>query len=839
MKKCLVIDSYGFIFRAFHVQPSLTSPDGLYVGAIYGFTSMLLKLLTDQKPTHVVAVFDTGGVNFRHKIYPEYKKNRPPVPEELISQFALAREVVDALNITKLEIAGFEADDIIASVAKRAISEEEEVIIVSGDKDLAQLMDTGVKIYDPIKAKIISSEDIYTKFGVEPKYIRDFLALTGDSSDNIPGVPGFGPKTAAELINQFGNFENLCNNYHHIKSERKRNIFRDHVDQAKLSYELVGLASDMNLKFSIKDAAWNRPLQTDIKIFLDRYGFKSLISRGYKICTPGEGEVSNNSITQSVQVQEQHLTPSQMFDLAMNIGYCSIILFDNSFIVGCENCVCKTDCKEDLIELIEHDAVQKITYDIKELFKHFDKISSYEDLSLMSYILSAGYPKQNLEDLFIKYTQIDLIAPERMCINIHILRDCLRKELYHCGMLGLYLGIDLPISNILHKIEKNGVLLDLGKLKHLSEEFSEEIKNSSARIFEIAGREFNINSPKQLAEVLFEELKLPGIKKRGKTHALSTGAEVLTDLALKGYEIAEHLLYWRQISKLKNTYTDALPKLVDLSTSRIHTTLTQTSTSTGRLSSHDPNLQNIPVRTQEGARIRNAIIATPGSKLICADYSQVELRILAEIADIKELKEAFSNNIDIHTKTASQIFSIPLKDVTSEIRHKAKAINFGIIYGISSFGLSSRLGITKQDAANYIERYLKTYPGISEYMENTKNFAHKNGYVDNPLKRRFYLPQIKSNNFLERNFAERAAINAPIQGYASDIIKISMLEIDQILTNKYPDCKMILQIHDELLFECPEDIAKDVACIIENTMEHIVSFNPHLKVNIEISTNWS
>ncbi|MDX1924257.1 MAG: DNA polymerase I [Rickettsiaceae bacterium] len=856
MKKCLIIDSYGFIFRAFYVQPSLTNKEGESVGAIYGFSSMLLKLLQEQKPTHVVAVFDTGGPNFRHKIYPEYKSNRPQLPQELISQFPLTRHVAEAFNLMQAEVNGYEADDVIASIARCAQRAGEEVVVVSADKDLAQLMSEGVKIFDPMKGKTLSAEDIYDKFGVEPAKIRDVLALRGDSSDNIPGVPGFGPKTAAELIAQFGSFDELCKNYDQIKSPRKKQIFQENIEKAKLSYELVRLEENIDLNFQMEDALWQKPPKEKLLHFIEKHGFKSLTQRAIKllndsgnstVLTPEKGgsdilrqsvlDISGNG---SNTPKNASPIPHNLEDILIKNGWCSIYPHHDSMIIyDGAKIYHHTKTPQDLSSIMQNDAIQKILYDSKELYKHFDIINSYDDISLLAYVLGAGQKKETINSLFIKHTKIEAQNPEEICANMHLLRDALKTTLFEEKTLDLYLSIDLPISRILAKIEKNGVLVDSKKLHELSKEFELELTITQKKIFEIAGREFNIGSPKQLGEVLFEELKLPAIKKTGKSEALSTSAEILEDLASNGYEIASCLLYWRQISKLKNTYSDTLPKMVNPQTGRIHTTFSQTTTATGRLSSHEPNLQNIPVRTQEGEKIRNSFIAPKNHVLICADYSQVELRILAEIANIPELREAFIHGEDIHAKTASQIFGISLRDVTPELRRKAKAINFGIIYGISPFGLSKQLGITRIDAAKYIEKYFSTYPGISEYMRITKEFADKHGYVVNEIGRRCYLPQIHSKNFAEKSFAQRAAINAPIQGYASDIIKISMIEIDKIITERNLSCKMILQIHDELVFECPDSELDQAVSLIKKAMENAVTFNPHLKVNIEISSFWS
>ncbi|MDX1916386.1 MAG: DNA polymerase I [Rickettsiaceae bacterium] len=842
MNKCLIIDSYGFIFRAFHVQPDLTSPDGAHVGAIYGFTSMLIKLLIEHNPSNVIAVFDTGGKTFRHNIYSKYKANRPPAPESLVSQFPLARNVANALGIYQIEKAGLEADDVIASLAESIAKSGNKAIIVSADKDLAQLMSENIEIFDPIKGITISCEQVYDKIGVMPSRIRDFLALTGDSSDNIPGVPGFGPKTAAELISQFGSFENICANFQQISSVRKRDLFAENIEKAKLSYELAGLKIDESIKFNELETKWQKPSRANLIEFLNKYGFKSLHNRAAKIW---DDTTDNNLINkEDTKALSGYIELKTLKEDIRKFGYCGIMIQSDGFIIiSCEGKICKLERVDEIQDLIQNIYIQKITPSAKLLLRHFDQVNAYDDISIMAYLLSSASKEHSPEELFIQYTEIELpedndSKAQEICRNIKYLRDELKQELFNQNLLGLYLGIDLPLAKILDKMEKYGVLVDVAQLHKISKEYEGILDNVSKVIFTIAQKEFNINSPKQLGDVLFDELKLPGSKKTGKTQALSTSAEVLEDLAARGYEIAKKLLYWRQISKLKSTYADALPKLINKETNRLHTTFSQITTTTGRLTSNNPNLQNIPVRTEEGAKIRNTIIAPAGYKLICADYSQVELRILAEIADIDELKNAFAENVDIHAKTASQIFGVKLGEVTGELRRKAKAINFGIIYGISAFGLASRLNITQQEASNYIQKYFATYPGIKEYMDRTKDYAKTHGFVINHIGRRCYIPQIASGSFLERNFAERAAINAPIQGYAADIIKLAMIEIDKDLANSNCDCKMILQIHDELIFECLDKDVDIIAPKIKTIMENIVTFTPQLKINLEILQCW-
>ncbi len=847
-KKCILIDSYGFIFRAYHVQPKLTSPEGLPVGAVYGFISMLIKLLQDQNPTHIAAIFDSGGKNFRHELFAEYKSHRPEVPEDLIPQFGIIREVVKSLNLKPLELNGYEADDLIASLAKSISSTGEEVIIVSSDKDLAQLMSDKIKIFDPTKSKFITNEDIFEKFGVyAPEKIRDILAITGDKSDNIPGVPGFGPKTAAELVSQFGSFNELLNNYEKISSDKKRETFRQNIEKAKLSYELVRLDSDISLNTPLSELIWERPNLTEISDLLNKYGFKSLVTRASKLAKKEpESQLSFMQYEQNPTFSEnnEEIIESSSSDLASLIAesnyecYISLLINGDEAFVEANGKIFKFNNIQAISPILEDERILKILFNIK-LYNKKITIKSYADLSIMSYILSSGEQQLELNALISKKLGVATNNFAEITSNLRKLYLKLYQELFDQKLLSLYLDIDYPISMILNQIENIGVKFDVEKLHDLSEEFGKEIGELEKKIWKIADKEFNIASPKQLGEVLFQDLKLPYSAKTTKSDSYSTNAEILEELSSRGFEIANYLLRWRQISKLKNTYADAIPRLVNPKTRRVHTTLLQTSTTTGRLSSHEPNLQNIPIRTPDGERIRSCVIIEKEHKLISADYSQIELRILAEVADIKQLKEAFINNQDIHSKTASEIFGIPLEDVSSEQRRKAKAINFGIIYGISSFGLAKQLGIARNEAKEYIDLYFKTYPGIKEYMNKTIEFARQNGYIVNYFNRKCFLPSINSSNHVLKNFSERAAINAPIQGLASDIVKIAMIEVSKMLEAKNFKTKMILQIHDELLFESPEEEVEIITPLIRRIMENIVHFHSKLKVDVNISSFWS
>lgn len=872
-QKIVLIDSYGFIFRAYHVQPPLTNPEGVPVGAIYGFCSMLIKILSDHNPTHIAAIFDSGSKTFRNEIYPEYKSHRPEVPKELIAQFPLTREVTKIFNIPSLEKENFEADDLIATLAKDLSSKGEEVIIVSSDKDLAQLMNPMIKIYDPSKGKFITEEDIHNKFGVTPDKIRDVLALMGDKSDNIPGVPGFGPKTAAELVNQFGNIENLLKNYEQISSERKRELVKNNIHNINISYELVGLRFDAYDEVEAKNLIWEKPNINQVMEFMKKMGFKSLDNRVKKICKNNDFNLQlNNNITAQLGAQsslfdmqnENHLSDGSKTDLnlincknedftpqitnllnsAKHDGILTLHMDDNYLYLGNKSISSKIKKEEsnlilNLIEAFLNDiSILKILYNVKEFKKIFESIKSYDDLEIMNYVLSAGSEKKNLESIFLYYFPSSIFSSNNINQILIQLHEILKENLFKNNFAFLYYDIDIRISEIIFEMEQKGVKFDVDKLIQLSDEFGQQISIYEQEIFKLSGENFNIASPKQLSEILFEKLSLPAGKTNQKSKILSTNVEILEKLSHDGYIIADFILKWRHFSKLKNTYTDAIPKLVNQNTKRVHTTFLQTSTTTGRLSSIEPNLQNIPIRTEEGSKIRASIIAEENYKLISADYSQIELRILSEIANIEALKTAFINNIDIHSHTASQIFNIDISEVSKDLRRKAKAINFGIIYGISAFGLAKQLDISRQEAKEYIEKYFIRYPGIKKYMDDTIDFATKNGYVENIFGRRCYVPNIHSSNNALKNFGQRAAINAPIQGTSADIVKIAMIQISEYIKKNNIDATLIMQIHDELVFEVRESICDEFAAQIKEIMENIYKFSSRLIVDISISDSW-
>ncbi|KJV55155.1 DNA polymerase I [Orientia chuto str. Dubai] len=874
-KKIFLLDGYHFIFRAYFVNQDLTAPDGTPIGGVYGFTSMIMGIISDCNPEYMVVVFDTGSDNFRHKIYPKYKSHRPELPSNLKVQFPLVREVTKFLNINAIEIEGVEADDVIASLAHKFSTVSNEVIIVSSDKDLLQLINNVICIYDPIKKKYIREKETIEKLGVPPSQVRDFLSLTGDASDNIPGIPGIGPKTAIKLLEQFGSLNQILQNYTNITSLKYRKLVEDHRQLAELSWQLVGLKLELNLDLSFEDLRWSPPSVEQIQTLIQKFGFTSLITKASRVFKLELNHlITKQDSTKTSNISRIEITNSELLlQVNKNVqedGYLAILLnkekdnylnieisvgqdklyFINLVAMPLENQdYIKTDSawwKSLIIELLLDNSVRKITYNLKELLKfalnflhtEITSASCIDDIMLMHYVLSAGKDEISLNEIIKAYNKSYSEQPENRVCWLKNTFDNLMSELFKNKLLHCYYEIDLPICYILYNTENNGIKINIPLLQELSAHLKQEIELLEQQIYQICGQQFNIASPKQLGEVLFNVLKLPHARVSQKTKAYSTDSEVLENLSRAGIKIAALLLRWRQLTKLLTTYIDTLPAQINNNTARVHTTLLQTSTATSRLSSQSPNLQNIPIRSEYGLKVRSAFCAPRGFKILSADYSQIELRILSHFANIQSLKNIFAMGGDIHSSTATQIFKINIDQVTAEHRRKAKAINFGIIYGISAFGLAKQLNISNTEAAQYINHYFQEYPAIKQYMDETKKFAAKHGYVQNMLDRRCYIPLINDSNSTKRHFAQRAAINAPIQSTAADIAKIAMIQYEKLIYSQYPMIKLLLQVHDELVFELPEELVGTACSLIKRVMENIPYFTFPLKVDIKVGDNW-
>lgn len=855
----ILIDGYGFLFRAYHAYPPLNRMDGVNVGGVFGFTSMLIKVILEFSCSHLAVVFDPGGKNFRHEMYAEYKSHRPPVPEDLIPQFSLIREAVASLNIHILEKPGYEADDVIATMAKIASNEGLKVTIISSDKDLMQLIDDNISMYDPLKSKEIKEQQVIEKFGVRPDQVIDALALIGDTSDNVPGVTGIGPKGAADLIVQFNDLEGIYQNINSMKESKRKESLINNKDIAFLSRRLVALNDQVDMGI-ILDALRIKISHVDqFKEFLVKQNFSSLHNRADKICRDlyQKNEAHHDPI-RDIKIHEfknakelstwlaQKVPQTGTLSIILEAGYLclsadarEIVVVEGSSSMGLFQTGSKmTDFTEALVPYLVDQSVTKIVHDAKRLYHIMNLSWQADDIQLMSYVLNNGIHAHDLKTIINTYYSLDhsielknfLAYASLFMIDLW---TKFKQRLAQEKLLVLYERIEKPLSNVLYKIEQTGIKIDKLRLKEISEDFAIRSEVLEKEIHNLAEQEFNIGSPKQLAEILFNKMNI-----KSKSAKNSTNAEVLEDLALEGHKIAELILNWRHLTKLNNTYASNLGQNAD-SENRIHTSFQMALTSTGRLSSVSPNIQNIPVRTEDGMKIRSAFIAKDKHLLISADYSQIELRLLSCMASVPSLKQAFISGMDIHAITASEVFAIDLDKVTKELRRQAKAINFGIIYGQSAFGLAKQLGISRAVAAKYIESYFEHYPGIKEYMEITKEFARSNGYVETLLGRKCYNKSINDANAGIRNFAERAAINAPLQGTAADIIKKAMISLDLELQKRNLPATIVMQIHDELLIEVREDKLEQVKILTKNIMESVINMDVPLVVNMSSAKNWA
>jgi DNA polymerase-1 len=965
----ILVDGSTFIFRAYHALPPLTrKPDGLPVGAVSGFCNMLWKLLQEgltpeegDKPTHFAVIFDHSAQTFRNEIYPEYKAHRPDPPEDLVPQFGLIREATRAFSVHCIEQEGFEADDLIATYAREAAEQGARVTIVSGDKDLMQLIGPKVGMIDTMKNKTFGEAEVYEKFGVGPDKVIEVQSLAGDSVDNVPGVPGIGLKTAALLINEFGDLETLLAKADTIKQNKRRENLIEFADQARISRQLVTLKQDVPVEVPVGELSVTGIDGPKALGFLKAMGFTTLTRRvadvtgadmdavdaadlkvpgwdvpdhkGRMMERPGGGDsvaaeaekspdgadpdTSGLLVPQTVadaRAQSIRAIPvdssayetvtslerlKEWCDAAFEKGYVSFDTETTSLdamqaeLVGVslstepgkacyvplghvdgegdllgggglvEGQIPLKDALDVLKPMLEDRSVLKIAqnlkYDWLVMTRYGIDITPFDDTMLLSYTVDAGKGGNGMDELSERWLDHKPIPFKEICgsgksmitfdkvaidkATAYAAEDAdvtlrlwliLKPRLASERMATVYETLERPMVPVLARMEKRGISVDRQMLSRLSGEFAQGMAGKESEIYELAGENFNIGSPKQLGDILFGKMGLPGGKKT-KTGAWSTSAQVLEDLAAEGHELPSRIVSWRQLSKLKSTYTDALPGYVNPETGRVHTSYALAATTTGRLSSSEPNLQNIPVRTEEGRKIRKAFIAEKGHKLISADYSQIELRVLAHMADIPQLKKAFDDGLDIHAMTASEMFGTPIEGMDPMVRRRAKAINFGIIYGISAFGLANQLGISRGEAGDYIKTYFERFPGIKDYMEAIKKQVHANGYVTTIFGRKAHYPEVNTKNPNMRAFYERAAINAPIQGSAADILRRAMVRMENRLEGSKLDAQMLLQVHDELIFEVPDAQVETTIPVIKDVMEN--ACDPALKLSVPLQVD--
>ena len=911
-KQVYLVDGSSYIFRAFHALPPMTRSDGTPVNAVYGFTNMLTKLVEDTGAEYMAVLFDSARKTFRNEVYSEYKAHRPPPPDDLIPQFALIREATDACNLPSLEMPGFEADDLIATLARMAVEQEFDVTIVSSDKDLMQLVGAGVRMLDPMKNRVVGPQEVVERFGVEPGKVIDVQALAGDSTDNVPGVPGIGVKTAAQLIGEYGDLDALLARADEIRQPKRRQTLVDNAELARISRELVTLRNDVPVARGIEDFRLTPPDPGVLLPFLEKQNFRSILDKfraalgdpaGPPSETSAPGDIPYELVQErrslqawvedieregvvAIDTETTSLNPmrAELVGISMSLGdgrTCyvpvghvapvgaespELNLGEGAAASGTPQQIPLREALDLLKPVLEDPGVLKIghniKYDIHVLARYGVDTAPVDDTMLLSYALDGGLHNHGLDELAlhhfdhvnIKYSDVTGkgrnrigfaevpldkaldYAAEDADIALRLHRR-FRRRLVEERMVTVYEALERPLLPILADMERTGIIVDAAALNDLSREFESRAAEIAEDIYAEAGHPFNIGSPRQLGEVLFEELGLQGGKKT-KTGAYATGADILEELAMGGHELPLKIINWRQLTKLKGTYTDALVEEIDPKTGRVHTSYSQAVASTGRLSSNDPNLQNIPVRTREGREIRKAFAAGAGCVLLSADYSQIELRLLAHVAGIDALRQAFHDGADIHAITASEVFGIPVDGMPPDERNRAKAINFGIIYGISAYGLARQLLIPRERAQNYIDSYFRKFPGIKDYMDRTISSARKRGFVETIFGRKCHTPGISDKNQARRRFSERAAINAPLQGAAADIIKRAMIRIPSALAAAGLRAKMLLQVHDELIFETPENELEDTAALVKRVMEDAAQLDVPLVVQTGAGTSW-
>lgn len=919
-KRLILVDGSGYIFRAFHALPPMTRPDGTHVNAVFGFTQMLSQFLAKHAATHIAVVFDAARTTFRNEIYAEYKAHRPEPPPELIPQFSLIREATDALGVCCIEQPGYEADDMIAAYAKAFVAEGGTVSIVSSDKDLMQLVRPGVEMLDPIKQKPIREAEVIEKFGVPPDKVVEVQALAGDSTDNVPGVPGIGIKTAAQLITEFGDLETLLASTAKIKQPKRREALEQNAEKARISRRLVALDDKAPLPVSIEAMAAKPPAPATLEKFLRENGFRSILARlglgdaaavtrprqpsaaaaaeapvptaspqaapfgPYETVTTVEalrgwiaearavGVVGFDTETDSLDALKARLVGFSLATAPGRACYVPLRHDGSGDLMGSgrpEQIDPETALAE-LRPLLEDPTVLKVLhnakYDLEVLSRPENggiTVSPIDDTMLISYAMDAGRHGHGMDELAVKhlghtpisfdsvtgtgrnripFSQVALdkataYAAEDADVTLRFWR-LLKPMLRQHRALTLYEQVERRMVAVLRDMELAGIKVDAAELARIGADFTVKLAEYEKDIHRLAGRPFNVGSPKQLGEILFDEMKLPGGKRSKLTGAWGTDASVLEELAAQGVELARRVLDWRQIQKLKSTYVDALAQRLDAQ-GRVHTDFAMAVTSTGRLSSTEPNLQNIPVRTEEGARIRRAFVAEPGHVLLSADYSQIELRLMAHVADVPSLKDAFAKGEDIHSRTAAEIFRLPPGAVDKEARRRAKTINFGIIYGMSAFGLGARLGIPPGEARAIIDAYFAQYPGIRDCMERMKEDARTRGYVETPFGRKLWIAEIGAKDPARRGGAERAAINAPFQGGAAEIIKRAMVRLPLALRQAGLGARMLLQVHDELVFEVPEAEVEPTAALVRQVMEGVATLSVPLAVEVGHGKSWA